>query len=344
MKWINQISRVVFAAALLCVPCHAQNKSAAAPPSPPKLQIANASNDKQQEEAVGLNYILGAQDQLSLWSLNAEEFAGKTVQIDTTGQINLPLVGRVQAAGLTTQQLESEVSKRLATYIKTPQISITVTEYQSQPVSVIGAVNNPGVHKLRGQSTLLQVLSTAGGLRQDAGNSLKITRRIEYGPIPIETAAEDSTKKFSTAEISIKSLMEARKPEENIPVLPFDVISVPRAEMVYVVGEVEKPGGFVLIERERISVLEALSLAGGLNHFAAAGNARLLRPTGDNTGEREEISVNLKEILQGKATDLPMRFDDILFVPGSGSKRAATRAADFVLQTVSGVVIWRSRY
>src|SRR5947208_2297042 len=111
MRWVNQTSRFVFAAALLCVPCYAQNKSAAAPPSQPELEIANVSKDKQQEAAVGRNYILGAQDQISLWSLNAEEFVGKTVQIDTTGQINLPLVGRVHAAGLTTQQLESEVSK-----------------------------------------------------------------------------------------------------------------------------------------------------------------------------------------------------------------------------------------
>jgi polysaccharide export outer membrane protein len=285
-------------------------------------------------------YVLGAHDQIALWSVEVEELSGKTVQIDNSGQINVPLAGHIQAAGLTTQELEAELTKRLAAYVKRPEVSVSVVQFGSQPVSVLGAVNNPGLHQLRGGRTLAEVLAAAGGLRPEAGSSIKVTRRLEYGRIPLASADHDDTGAFSVAEVNTRDIVEALDPEMNIDVRPFDIISVPPAKMVYVVGVVVRAGGFVLNEKESLSALQALSLAGGLDRYAAPNNAKVLRAV-EGSSTREEISVKLGKILDGKEKDIALLANDILFIPGSGSKKVAARAAEAAIQTLSGVVIWR---
>jgi polysaccharide export outer membrane protein len=286
-------------------------------------------------------YILGPEDQITIRALDAEEIDDKPVQVETNGYINVPLIGSLKVAGLTVQQVQAAVAGRLKTYIRSPKVTVSVAEFRSQPVSVMGAVNNPGVHQLKGNKRLVEILSLAGGLRPDAGAVLKIARRKECGPIPLPAAAEDATGQFSVAEISIKDILEATHPEENIPILPHDVITVPRAEMIYVIGEVNKSGGFVLNERKSLSVLEALSLAGGIGRAAAPHRAKILRPVNGAAG-RTEVPVDLGKILEGRAQDVPLRVDDILFVPTNTPKNVALRAIETAVQTGSGVVIWRS--
>lgn len=285
-------------------------------------------------------YVLGPDDQISIRAVDAEEISDKPVRIDMQGNIRLPMVGRLHASGLTAEQLESAIAERLKAYIQTPDVSVSVVEFRSQPVSVIGSVRNPGVHQLQGRKTLVEILSLAGGLADDAGHSVKITRRLEWGRIPLPNAADDGSGGFSVAEVGLKEIMEARNPAENIFVCPQDVISVPRAEMVYVVGDVSKPGGFVLRERETVSVLQAISLAGGLDRAAAPQNARILRPA-RGSDARTEIAVNLKTIMTGQTGDVPMQPDDILFVPSSAPKRAIGRVAEAAVQITTGLAIYR---
>jgi polysaccharide biosynthesis/export protein len=286
------------------------------------------------------DYVLGADDQVTLWTPEADELNGKAVRIDKNGSLTIPLIGSIKASGMTPSQLSTELSKRLERYYQNPEVVVSVSEYHSQPVSIIGAVNTPGVHQLQGQKTLVEMLSLAGGLRQDAGPTVIVTRRAEWGPIPIANAKIDPSKGFSTAEIDLKSVTSAERPVDNIAVKPNDIISVPRAHMVYVMGEVERTGGFVVNERKGVSVLQALSLAGGLKSTAAPKNARILRPTEQNAA-REEVPVNLPEMLAGKGSDMDLRPDDILFIPNSRAKKAAIRAAEAAIQTLTGVVIWR---
>lgn len=281
------------------------------------------------------SYVLGPDDQLSLRALDAEEISDKPVRVGSDGMINLPMVGRVKVIGMTVEQLENELRKRLQTYIQNPQVSVSVTEYRSQTVSVIGSVRNPGTHQVRGQKRLIEILSLAGGLAEDAGHSLKITRRREWGPIPLPGAAPDPTGQFTIAEVNLKALIEAKTPEQNIPILPNDVVSVPRGEMVYVIGDVRKSGGFVLKNRDTISVLQALSLAEGLDKTAAPKKARILRSI-PGAEKRTEIPVNLKAMLAGDANDLTMHADDILFVPGSKTKAAMLTA----VSVVGMVAVW----
>jgi polysaccharide export outer membrane protein len=291
-------------------------------------------------EEVRSTYLLGPEDQITIRAMDAEEISDRPVRIDMNGYVRLPLVGRVRAAGLTVEQLEAELAARLKTYVQQPEVAVTITEFRSQPVSVIGAVKNPGVHQLQGRKTLVEMLSLAGGLSAEAGHSVKITRRREWGPIPLRGAAADASGQFSVAEVSLKSIMEARNPEENVLIRPHDVISVPRAEMVYVIGQVQRAGGFVLNERETISVLQALSLAGGLGHAASPQKSRILRHSAGGSG-RLEIAVDLKKILAGKGSDIPLAPEDILFIPASTPKRAAIRAAEAAVQVGTGIAIWR---
>lgn len=285
------------------------------------------------------SYRLGPNDTVLIRCLNAAELGETPVRIDTDGQLTLPMAGRVQAAGRTVRELETEVKTRLAAYILDPQVVVRLVEARSQPVSVLGAVNRPGVVQLEGERHLLEVLSLAGGLRQDAGQIINLTRRMEQGPIPLPSSHVDAAGAYSVAEIDLKALMAGSNPAGNLEVRPFDVLSVPVAALIYVVGEVRRPGGFTIAHPESVSVLQALSLAEGLQVMASAKDSRIIRQTG--TSARLEVPVDLPKLLTGQSEDVPMQAGDILFVPKNKAKSAGLRVLDAVVQTASGMAIYR---
>jgi len=307
---------------------------------------ASGSPEREELKAkcgsnVRSTYLLGPDDQLEISGPELSEGAKKQVRIDGDGDVQVPLVGRVHVSGLTVQQTEQELNKVLSKYIREPQVVVGVTEVRSQPISILGAVNAPGVHQVQGHKTLLEMLASAGGIRSDAGYSVRITRQLEWGCIPLPKTELDASGGFSVAELNLKKIMEAKNPEENIQIFPHDVISVPKAEMVYVIGEVKRSGGFVLGEHEAISVLQALSLAEGLNATADARHARILRLIQD-ADQREELAVDVKDVLNGKKADIALRGNDILFIPGSTGKKAALRAIEAAIQTGTGMAIWHT--
>jgi polysaccharide export outer membrane protein len=320
---IRTLRKVVAASVLACV-CAA---------------TATAQQGLTADAAPSPAYVLGAGDVITIRALDADEISDKPIRLGANGFITLPLVGRVRASGLTTEQLEAALAMRLKPLIRNPEVSVSVVEQRSQPVSIIGSVNGPGVQQLQGRKTLVEMLSLAGGVRQDAGHAIKITRRLQWGPIPVPGAATDVTGRFSVAEINLKEILEARNPSGNIQIMPDDVISVPRAEMIYVIGEVKKSGGFTIGERESLSTLQALSLAEGLNATAAPQNARILR-LDPGAPKRTEISVDLRRILAGKENDVRLEPDDILFIPGSKSKNVAIRSLEAAVQIGTGIAIY----
>ena len=291
-------------------------------------------------DATESRYVLGPNDELAISVLGLEDLSDKRVRINTEGDIHLLLVGRVRAAGMTVDRLQAELTKRLGSYMQAPQVIVSVWKVGSQPVSVIGAVNRPGVHQAVGTKTLVEMLSLAGGLRSDAGHRVTITRRLERGRIPIAGAHDDPSGQFSVAEVELGSLMKARDPMQNIEIRSHDVITVPRAELIYVVGQVRRPGGFVLHDRETLSVLEALSLAEGLARTAAPRKAKILR-AGPNASQRSETLVNLKEVLAGKGPDVSLKPYDILFVPNSNRKSVGLRTLDAAVRIGTGIAIYR---
>lgn len=284
-------------------------------------------------------YVLGVGDQVIVRVMNVEQIDDKPIVIDLAGTISLPRVGRIQAAGLTTEQLETSLAEHFREFLLNPDVSVRVAEFHGQPVSVIGAVKTPGIQQVQGRRTLVEMLSLAGGVDVNAGSTVKITRHLEQGRIPLPGAADDPTGQFSVAEVSLKTLFDGKTPESNILIEPNDVISVPRADSVYVIGSVQKPGSFLLNEHKASTVLQALSMAGGLETMAKPKDAKILRQEPGVTA-RKEIPVNVKDILIAKAPDVPLLPEDILFIPANGPKKAAARAAEAAIQMGTGVVIW----
>jgi polysaccharide export outer membrane protein len=276
-------------------------------------------------------YTLGPGDQIVVRVPDFEEIDNKSVPIDLKGSVNLPEVGRIQASGLTTEQLEAVITEHLRKYLVKPDVSVYLTEMRSQPVSILGQVQNPGVHQLQGRKNLFEVLSLAGGLRQEAGDVINITRRLEWGPIPLPSAANDSTGQFSVAWVEVKSVMNASNPAENILIKPNDVISVPKADTIYVIGAVKKPGVYVLGEHRSLSALQILALAEGADKTADTKDARIMRVI-PGSNDRADIPVDLKAILSLKMPDVPLTADDILFVPVSKAKAAGYRTLDVLIQ------------
>lgn len=286
------------------------------------------------------SYVLGPDDQISVHVLNVDEIGPQPIRIDMRGNINLALVGRIHVANLTVEQLENQIGSRLKSYLLDPTVSVTITEYHSQPISILGAVNRPGIHQLQGHKNLFEALSLAEGLRSDAGSQIRITRRKEWGPIPLKGAVTDPSGEYSVASVSIKSIMEATDPQENIEMKPNDVVSVPKAKMVYVVGSVHRPGGFVLSEKETLSVLQAVALAEGLERTASSRKAVILRGA-TGTTERSEIPINIGKILSGKSNDLPLQANDILFIPNNLAKSIGLRTAEALIQAGTGMAIYK---
>ena len=285
------------------------------------------------------SYLLGPNDQIKIWVLGVEEIGDKPIKIDPSGDIDLPLVGKIHAAGFNTAQLKADLVQRYSKELLKPQVSVELTDFGSQPVSVMGAVNHPGVHQLEGHKTLVEAISLADGLRPDAGPRVNISRQIQYGPIPLPTAKADVSGKFSVADIGVKDLLSGTHPAENILVFPNDVITVPTAEAVFVIGEVKKPGEVVL-KGDGVTVLQALSSAEGFGTTPAPQNSKIVRLT-PGSSERKEIPVDLNKILAGKSEDIAMRPNDILVVPPSGPKRVAARAMEAAIQAATGIAIWR---
>jgi polysaccharide export outer membrane protein len=308
-------------------------------------------------------YRIGPDDVLDINVFPAPEL-NRIVRVSSSGDISLPLLGSVRAAGLTPLGLESHLQDLLRRrYMKDPHVSVFVRELQSHPVSVMGAVKTPGVFQVRGPKTLLEVLSLAGGLSDDAGDTAIIMRGATSvsqrdresstvpgdvpSPSPTATSVSsanadldpDAHSREAGIQVNLKDLLDSADAHYNPVVYPGDIIKVTRAGVVYVVGEVKKPGGFTLKSSEKLSVLQAIALSEGLTRTAAKSHARVIR-TDPVTGERQEFGIDLNKIMKGKDQDIVLESKDIVFVPNSAARTTFSRGAEVATQTLTGLLIF----
>jgi polysaccharide export outer membrane protein len=324
--------------AVACV--SAQQQPAGQQPPADAGQGATQANPPRDlpPDSIRPNYVLGANDQILIRCPQAEEINEKPFRIDAEGNLNLPLVGKIRAGGMSQQELETEIVRRLKEYIRDPQVIISVTGFRSEPVFFVGAFARPGIYPLQGKRTLVEMLVSIGGLTPNASRHIKITRRAEYGAIPLPGAIEDPEKKISTVEISMGSLRENVNPAEDIILFPFDVISVERAEKIYMNGEIGKTGSIELGERDSISLLQALTEAGGFTRDAKRAQVRVLRPI-QNTTRRAEIDIDVNDIYAGKANDFPLLPNDVLYVPRSYKRIVLTTVGQLILTNAPYIII-----
>ena len=288
---------------------------------------------------------LGSGDEISIWVRDAPEISDRKYRIEENGEIRLPTIGRVEAGGLTVKELEAALLERLKSQIVEPDVQVSVTEFRSHPVMITGAVRQPGVQEIRDRMTLLQVLTAAGGPGTDAGDSVKISRRKEYGRIPLPSVQDDPSGEFSVAEEDLAGVLDGTDAAARLAIRPGDTVSVPRARIVYVMGEVKRSGGFVLDGKSKeVSTLQALAMAEGLNSTTASPKkALILRPMPG--GPPQTVPVDLSKLLdgKGKGEDLLLKPNDILFVPDNHSKfkTIALQAAQSAAAVAVGVTVFR---
>ena len=296
--------------------------------------------DANRASAPSAGYLLGPRDQINVTVTELPEFNSKSYQIDEDGTVSLPLLGRVQAGGLTLSQFEVDLTRDLKKQVINPHVTANMIEARHQPVSVMGEVTTPGSQMIQGDKTLFDVIAAAGGLKPDAGDIIRITRRASEGQLNLPDEVIDKDAGNSSATVKVHDVVDMRDPRANVRVRANDEVFVARGPVLYVIGNVHKPGGFTISQGKQVYTLEALSLAEGFTLNAAPSNARILR-RGPDTQKRQEIPVNLKKILAGKSEDVRLSPDDILFIPDNTSRRAATKVLETALSTIWGVVIWR---
>ena len=309
-----------------------QGPSAAAPPS--------AAVDSASPAPV--DYAISPDDLLDISVFDVPEMS-RSYRVRPGGSITLPLLpGPVRAVGLTPDQLAAAISDRLksAELVSDPRVTVDVRESRLHSIAVAGAVKRPQLYPVFGKTKLLDVLAQAEGLADDAGTIALVTRGGAAQQTGGSPAAPDGA--ADPIVIDLKRLMQTNDSRLNVDVYPGDLVTVERAGVVYVVGAVNRPGGFVLTtEHEPMTVLKALALAEDLKPTAIPNKAVIIHPDSKASGAQKESPVKLKDILAGRAPDCPLAADEILFVPDSTSQRAMRRAAEAAVQITTGLIIWR---
>jgi polysaccharide biosynthesis/export protein len=265
---------------------------------------------------------IGAGDLVEMSVFDTPELSGK-LRVSNTGDITLPLVGSLHVAGLGADDMQSLIRQKFidGKFLKDPQVTVFVAEYATQGVSVLGEVKNPGIYPAFGKHSLMDYISIAGGLTQLAGSNITITR----------LGHPDSPE-------SVKiSASVAPKPLNNPEILPGDSVFVDKTGLVYVIGDVMRPGGFPMSHDDHLTILQALALAQGLTDTAAKGAAKIIRTTPLG---HQEIPVNIKKLLASKSADAPLQDNDILFVPSSAAK-SAVKHMEALLPVAAGATIYR---
>ena len=283
----------------------------------------------------GQEYRIGKDDLIEITVFEVPEL-GSTPRVTAAGTISLPLIGPIEVAGHTPQELERSIEEALKkNYVNDPHVTVFVREYASQPVSLIGAVKVPGIYQIKGRKFLLDMLAMAQGIDQSAGSIIQVVRSKS---VVGEFSNQDSDA-GETLTIGIEDLFENGKTELNIPIFAVDVIIVLRAGSVFVVGEVVRPNEFVLRNGKNITVSQAVALANGFTKEAKKSDCIIVRYHRDGT--KEEIPVDTGKVLRGDAVDVPMLPNDILFVPANKVKTGLLRALDSTIAIVSGRLVYR---
>jgi len=302
-------SLYVFLVGLCSLHLVAQTPAAGEAPQPAP---ANGTASPQSSRLpANSNVKLGIGDLIEVSVFGVPDLSTKT-RISGSGDVYLPLIDYVHVAGLTTDEAQQLIQKRLEDggFVRGPHVSIYVNESASQAITMVGEISRLGAYPAIGERRLFDLISAAGGFTEKAGRIVTIEHHGDPG---------------QKVELQLSSNNLAEDTQENVDIYPGDLIIVSRAGIVYVVGDVQRPAGFLVSEDNALSVLKALALAGGGTRTAALNRARILRQTPNGV---QEIPVSLKKILYAKAPDVALAKGDILFVPGSAAKAAAYRTAE----------------
>jgi polysaccharide export outer membrane protein len=363
-----------------------------------KVETPQQTNDRLRALAAAphatlppSDYVIGSGDLISVQVFDVPEIS-RELRVSQTGTIGIPLIPvRLHISGLTEMQAERKIQEVLEAngLVSHPEVTVTVKEKKSRPITIVGAVPHPMVYQADRQVRLIDVLAAAGGINPDAGDHVIITRperdnssdpsqtaesntdddapaltqnpapqAADSSPVPSppsnsasRTATTASTSPSdlpqaspptlaNTITVSLNQMLEAGDMANNIVILPGDVVTVPHAGIIYVLGAVTKPGGYTVAnDRAQLTALKVLSLAGGLNRTAKSDRAVIVRK--DTNGQQHQVELDLKKVMRFQEEDVQLRPSDILYVPNSGGKQVALRIAELSLAVGTGVLVYR---
>lgn len=394
--------------ALLGTLTFAPRSRAQASQAQPTLETPQQVNDRIRELSASLrvrphDYVIGPGDLLSIDVFDVKELS-REVRVSQTGTIGIPLVPvRLHVVGLTEMQAEQKIAEVLEAdgLVTHPDVSVTVKERKSKPITIVGAVPHPMVYQADRPVTLLEVLAEAGGVASDAGDTVIVSRPVleaqqdvdesqqmtleqpipnnitkggsspkastssSTGAVPNSTNSPENTPALTappsatgsstssgqaeppalanTITVNLHDLMENGDTRNNLPLQAGDIVTVPHAGIVYVLGAVRRPGGFVLAnDRTQMTTMKVLALAGGPIRTASYDKAVVVRK--DDQGQQHEVALDLKKILNRQAEDLQLQPSDILYVPESGAKQALFRTVELAIALGSGLALYRIAY
>jgi polysaccharide export outer membrane protein len=301
------------------------------------IPAPNRSADQPTSNFYG-GYQIGVGDILDIHVNDEEEISGR-YQVDQSGKVKISLLSSpLDAAGTTTFDLASRISDELKKQqiLRDPSTTVLILRAVTQNVSVLGAVVRPGVYPVEKPTSLLDVISQAGGLGPNAGNSLTIFHGSDASGSSA-TAASAASNGTPLATVNITDLLAAKNPALNHPVHSGDVITVNTAPVVFVVGSVGRPGAFAIQDRRsQMTVLQAVAMAEGPTPNASLGKTIIIRQS-TSSSDRKEIPIDLKKVMNGKDSDKVLEANDILFVPQSGLKAGARRLGEMGTQAAVGM-------
>jgi len=292
----------------------ARSVSDAVSNAPAKTEAAKDSDDQPTPVK------LGPGDLLEVGVYNVPELQSK-VRVSNAGDVYLPLIDYVHVDGLTQEEAQRLIEKRLEDggFVRSPHVTIFVDEAASQGITILGEVAKAGIYPDVADHKLYEVISLAGGFTATASRKIAVIRKNQPEPIRINlprNLADDLS--------------------GNIDIMPGDTITVPRAPIIYVVGDVGHPSG-LLVDNGTLTVLQALALAGGTNHTAKMSGARIIRKT---PAGMTETTVQLKKMLEAKTPDVTLQADDILFIPVSAGRVMAGRTFEAAMAMATAVSIY----
>jgi polysaccharide export outer membrane protein len=285
------------------------------------------TNPSQRRETVAeANSVIGADDVLDVEVFDTPELSTATARVSEAGDVNLPVLGTVEVAGLSPSQAARKIEARLRSrgIMLQPHVTVSIVESAPRGATLLGEVKTPGVYSVVGGRRLLDVIAMAGGLGPNAGKLVTIAHR------------DDPQNPEMIALVPKAAQLGSQR---NPVIQPGDTIMVGRAGVVYILGDVKRPGGFLIDNDEHISLMQALTLAGGWNREAALSKAVLIRkiPQG-----HKELSLDLKHVLKGKQADVKVEDGDILFVPTSLGKTLAYRGMEAAIAAAQTAVVYSS--
>ena len=283
------------------------------------------------------DYRIGPDDLIEV-NVFEDEKLNKTVRVSSQGNVSLPLIGILRVKGLTGSEMEKEIRDLLAEkYLQDPHVIIFIKEYHNQRISVMGAVTKPGVYDVTGEKTVLDLLSLAGGIRDDAGKMLFLIRPPSLDGEGGRKINEPETQTAKTFTAELEELLIKGDLNLNYPLQHGDVINIPPAGKVFVGGLVQRPGGFTMDKMMTLS--KAITAAGGLTTKADGSETRIFRYSG--RGEQKEVlTFNTYAIQKGDVSDPYLQENDVVFVPRSGTKTVLLEMWDFLKGPLGAFSIW----